>query len=239
MNSLPTLTVTESFKPLSTFSIGPDGLTSDFEKFELERLRHSYGFEAYKEVLNCLKNHFIRSVKQYSIQYTSELSSVRLKKFNELLAPFSYWEIWSSSEYCSFSTIEIAVINACRKKASMSAVAFATDLSTPKLNSILYKITRKLKISSTQDDYNWWLCNQHHMLDRKELFLNAPINTLKNSIPIRILSVLSYVGDTLKEILSKVTEEELLTMKRMGKKGLAELKVVLAKYECLDQLRQI
>jgi hypothetical protein len=237
MERTPILTINEDFRALSVFSVNPESFNLDFEDYEFKRLRPSLGFEEFKELICTIKKHFNSTLKQYDNQRERVIYSERLKKLNELLVPFGFWEIWTSSEYCSFSPREVKVINAFRKEGSIKIVSIKTGLTITKINTILSKTVRKLRYSSTMYDYRWWLSNQHQMLDRKDLFLNAPLDTLKNSIPIRILSVLCYIGDTLGEILAKVTEKELLSMRRMGNKGLSELKTILDKYGCLDCLK--
>jgi hypothetical protein len=237
MKKTPTFTANKDFRALSRFSVGPERFDSDFTDYEFERLRPSQGFEEFKKLISTIKNHFDVTIKRYDIQRETAIHSQRLKDLNKLLSPFNYWEIWTSSEYCSFSHKEVMVINTFRKEGSIKIASTKTGLSISKINAILSKVFRKLKYNSTMYDYNWWLSNQHLMLNRKDLFLNAPLDTLKNSIPMRILSVLCYIGDTLGEILAKVTEKELLSMRRMGKKGLRELKTVLHRYDCLDYLK--
>jgi hypothetical protein len=237
MKRTPTFTVNNEFRAVSTFTVNPKNFDSDFADYEFERLRPSQGFEEFKKLISTIKNHFDLTIKRYDIQREMAIHSQRLKDLNELLSPFDYWEIWTSSEYCSFNHKEVTVINAFRKEGSIKIVSAKTGLTVSKINAILSKVARKLKYNSTMYDYKWWLSNQQLMLNRKDLFLNAPLDTLKNSIPMRILSVLCYIGDTLGEILAKVTEKELLSMRRMGKKGLRELKTVLHKYDCLDHLK--
>jgi hypothetical protein len=239
MEKIPILTINKNFRSLSTFSVNPQCFNSEFEAYEFERLRPSQGFGEFKDLICSIKKHFNLKIRQYDSQREIAIHSQRLKDLNELLFPFSYWEIWTNSEYCSFNPREVSVINVFRKEGSIKATSSKTGLSVAKINAILSKVIRKLKYCSTLYDYRWWLSNQHQMLNRKDLFLNAPLDTLKNSIPMRILSVLCYIGDTLGEILTKVTEKELLSMRRMGKKGLRELKTILDKYDCLDHLKTI
>jgi hypothetical protein len=237
MKRIPTFAVNNEVRSISTFAVNPKSFDSDFADYEFERLRPSQGFEEFKKLISTIKNHFDLTIKRYDIQREMAIHSRRLKDLDELLSPFDYWEIWTSSEYCSFSHEEVKVINAFRKEGSIKIASAKTGLTVSKINAILSKATRKLKYNSTMYDYKWWLSNQQLMLNRKDLFLNAPLDTLKNSIPMRVLSVLCYIGNTLGEILAKVTEKELLSMRRMGKKGIKELKTVLHKYDCLDHLK--
>jgi DNA-directed RNA polymerase alpha subunit len=237
MEQIPVFAFNSVYVTESTLSIGPDGLNKDLDDFDFKLSKPLHRMENYKKMLHSFKKLLKQKLKVYAPEEESPFSA-KVNELTELISPYTYWELWTSSEYCSFSREEIAVIKMVRKAGNIK-YASVPGIDSVKLNEILIKVMRKLKYTNTLSDYNWWIVAQQKLTSRKELFLNAPLNTLKNSIPMRVLSVLCYLGETLNEILSQTSEKELLRTKRMGKKGLLELKDLLGKFDCLDRLRSI
>lgn len=235
MGKIPVFTINRKVNALSSYTVGIKG-----PNFELERLDIGNSvdqFDRFLCVVADIKSQFERSVKQHSLKKIKLTYHRQHSTLYKLLEPFSYWALWSNSEYCSFNELEIKIISTYLKVQNIKICASLLQLAPEKAETVFRKCIFKLKQNNTFSDYRWWLSNQLQQTNRKDLFLNAPLMTLNNKIPMKTLSILCRLGSSLADVLGKTSEIELVSIKGIGNKGIKELKEILEKFDCLDQLR--
>jgi hypothetical protein len=107
-------------------------------------------------------------------------------------------------------------------------------LSRKEFNSTISKAINRLKYPDVQANFDWWL--NYRNKSHRDQFLNAPLNNgLKKILPIALIQNLTYMGDSITEILEYYHEENF--KQKLGKCQFEEFKKYLKKFDCSNLLK--
>ncbi|MDQ3192195.1 MAG: hypothetical protein M3Q58_11440 [Bacteroidota bacterium] len=174
--------------------------------------------------------------------YTTQIPKKKVKELMEALEPYSaLWPEWIESGACFLTQKEIVIIENYLRTGSHSASSLELNLSTGRAASILVKVKRRL--CWNLKNYQGWLTErlleQHGIItytSEVDRFLNVPISN--TNIPYRLKMKLSHLcNDTMGELLSNHTLEEMKGYRCFGNQTIYDLKETLKANNCLQLLR--
>lgn len=195
-----------------------------------------YGINGIKNLFNALKTDVKAICREYNIYFPKK--PARLLELKPLMYRFNiYWEEWSSSNYCNLTNMEVTVINLYRKKPDLAWIGDQLGLSYDLALNYLAKGIRKLKTSETMSLFQKWKDYKHLDAQKPDEFLDVPLEGLNHIFPNRVYYLLQLFGKNMREVLGKITLNELHKYKNFGIKAERELRSILKKYQCLHLLK--
>lgn len=157
--------------------------------------------------------------------------TINYLKFEEAMLPYAnFWDEWVLSDFCVLSDKEVSAASIYITSQSIQKVAAHLNRSLQTANVYINRVRRKLIFGLTI--FLEWKTTRK--ID--DLYpLNIPIPCLK--APLRLKRCLTFVGDSLAEVLHDFSIEELQKMRGFGSGTLSELINLLDKYGFAKLLR--
>ncbi len=208
---------------------------ADFSRFKGSPECH--GLNGIWNLFSIVKSDFKAVCRDYNIYFPKQAN--RLIELKPLMFQFNiHWDEWSNSNYCNLSSEEIQVVNLYRKKGDLFKVGEQLGLSYDLSLTYLSKAIRKLKTSQSTTLFQKWKDFKHLDSQKPDEFLDVPLEGLHHIFPNRVYFALQLFGKNMREVLEKVTLEELHKHRNFGIKAENELRAILKKYQCLRFLKK-
>lgn len=208
---------------------------SDFTSFKGSA--ECSGYSGIKNLFKLLRDDVKAAFKEYGIYVPKPTARNNELRFS--MRPYvMYWNEWSVSNFCNLTSRDVSLINLYRKQPDLELVAEQLGISYDVALSTLSKVVMKLQYSETLNQLQQWKNYKHLDIKNTEDFLDIHIDGLRHIFPNRVYNLLSLSGETMREVLNKISVKELHKYRNFGIKAERELRAILEKYQCLHLLKK-